>query len=393
MASVLGVHGERIALMQRRRWARKGSPNQRTTAPSANAHQSTHLRPSRWFQPFPSIGVLMANFRMARGMPHVIHVGPCDSPGGIRTVMRTLAEHPPEGWTASLLASHAPTRVAMLRAARKAARALRRLPDDASTLVHLHAASDWSLRRKLRLAAVCKAPVVLHLHSGDTARWLQASAKRVDRIRSAIQRHVDAVVVLDSAWKDVLEPLLGSVDVVPNPVHPMHQPAEGGHQESERLLVMGRDAVVKRRDFALDVLASVRQQRPSVHLHLTGGHPQEGDGWTRHGWLSEAERLALLHNSSVLLLPSRFEGQPLAALESLACGIPVIADADLVGLPETVARPSEATVEAWTTAVLETLSSSVDTDVLAASVAHHAVERVASRWTEVYAMAFERRDG
>ena len=332
----------------------------------------------------------MANFPMRCGMPHVIHVGPCDSPGGIRTVMRTLAEHPPEGWTASLLASHAPTRIAMLRAARKAARELRTLPDDASTLVHLHAASDWSLRRKLRLAAVCKAPVVLHLHSGDTARWLQATAKRVDRIRSVIQRHVDAVVVLDTAWKDVLEPMIGSVEVVPNPVHPMHRPAEEGRQENERLLVMGRDAAVKRRDFALDVLASVRQQRPSVHLHLTGGQALEGDGWTRHGWLSEAERLALLHNSSAVLLPSRFEGQPLAALEALACGVPVIADADLVGLPETVVRPSGTTVEAWTTAVLETFSAPVDTATLSASVAQHAVEHVASRWAQVYAAAFER---
>ena len=335
----------------------------------------------------------MANFRMACGMPHVIHVGPCDSPGGIRTVMRTLTEHPPEGWTASLVASHAPTRVAMLLAARKAARALRRLSDDGKTVVHLHAASDWSLRRKLRLAAACKAPVVLHLHSGDTARWLRASAKRAGRIRSVIQRHVDAVVVLDTAWKDVLEPMIGAVEVVPNPVHPMHRPAEEGRQESERLLVMGREAAVKRRDLALDVLASVRQQRPSVHLHLTGGQPQEGDGWTGHGWLSEAERLALLHNSSILLLPSRFEGQPLAALEALACGVPVIADADLVGLPETVVRPTATTMEAWTTAVLETLSAPPDTAVLSASVAHHAVEHVASRWTEVYAMAFERRDG
>ena len=335
----------------------------------------------------------MANFRMACGMPHVIHVGPCDSPGGIRTVMRTLTEHPPEGWTASLVASHAPTRVAMLLAARKAAHELRRLSDDGKTVVHLHAASDWSLRRKLRLAAACKAPVVLHLHSGDTARWLRASAKRAGRIRSVIQRHVDAVVVLDTAWKDVLEPMIGAVEVVPNPVHPMHRPAEEGRQESERLLVMGREAAVKRRDLALDVLASVRQQRPSVHLHLTGGQPQEGDGWTGHGWLSEAERLALLHNSSILLLPSRFEGQPLAALEALACGVPVIADADLVGLPETVVRPTATTMEAWTTAVLETLSAPPDTAVLSASVAHHAVEHVASRWTEVYAMAFERRDG
>ena len=116
----------------------------------------------------------------------------------------------------------------------------------------------------------------------------------------------------------------------------------------------------------------------------------EGDGWTCHGWLSEAERLALLHNSSAVLLPSRFEGQPLAALEALACGVPVIADAELVGLPETVVRPSGATVEAWTTAVLGTFSAPVDTAALSASVAHHALEHVASRWQQVYTTALKR---
>ena len=40
--------------------------------------------------------------------------------------------------------------------------------------------------------------------------------------------------------------------------------------------------------------------------------------------------------------------------------------------------------------MLETLSAPVDTAVLSASVTHHAVEHVASRWTQVYAMAFER---
>ncbi|DAC32446.1 MAG TPA: hypothetical protein D7I05_08070, partial [Candidatus Poseidoniales archaeon] len=89
-------------------------------------------------------------------MPHVIHVGPCESPGGIRTVMRTLAKHPPEGWTASLLPSHANRTLGMMFAAWKAARALRALPSDASIVVHLHAASDWSLWRKLRLAARCR---------------------------------------------------------------------------------------------------------------------------------------------------------------------------------------------------------------------------------------------
>lgn len=336
-----------------------------------------------------------AHVRLSRGlcMPHVIHVGPCDSPGGMRTVMRTLVDHPPEGWTASLLASHAPGRIGMLQAARIASRTLRRLGEKEATVVHLHAASDWSLRRKLRLAAVCRHPVVLHLHSGDTARWLQAKAGRAARVRAAIEAHVDVVVVLDEAWKRVLEPLIGSVVVVSNPVNPAHRPAEAGRTSGGHLLIMGRDAPVKRRGFAMEVLSSVRQRRTKVHLHMTGGVPEEGDGWTRHGWLSESERLALLQRTDALLLPSRFEGQPLAALEALACGVPVVADGDLVGLPDTVVRPIEATVEAWSTAVLSTLDAPPEPLHLAASVAHHAVEVIASCWSDVYQEVEGKRSG
>ena len=46
-------------------------------------------------------------------MRKVLHVGPCDTPGGMATVMRTLAEFPPEGWEAELLARLACTRRVM----------------------------------------------------------------------------------------------------------------------------------------------------------------------------------------------------------------------------------------------------------------------------------------
>ena len=39
-------------------------------------------------------------------MRRVLHVGPCNTPGGMATVMTTLADHPPNGWEASLLSSH-----------------------------------------------------------------------------------------------------------------------------------------------------------------------------------------------------------------------------------------------------------------------------------------------
>jgi hypothetical protein len=274
-------------------------------------------------------------------------------------VMRTLATAPPPGWAPVLQASHGPNHATTLLRARRARAALRGSPP--TTLIHLHAASDWSLRRKLSIARMAgPRPVVLHLHSGNTATWLAASTARAARIRSAIDAHVDVVVVLDDAWKARLEPWLGEVEVV------------------------------QRRGFALDVLHHVRRERPEVHLHLTGGKRSTGAGWTRHGWLEDADRLRLLQSTDVLLLPSRFEGQPLAALEALACGVPVLASHALVGLPPTVARPDNDTLEAWSVAVCRLLDDRPSQETLVASVTPHAVEAITARWAEVYALAVER---
>lgn len=304
------------------------------------------------------------------------------------TVMRTLAATPPNGWRPTLLPSHGPNHAATLWRARRALSHLRRSPS--ATVVHLHAASDWSLRRKLRFArSVGPRPVVLHLHSGDTATWLAASAARAARIRAAVEAYVDVVVVLDEAWRERLLPFLGEVEVVANPVDPMHVPSTTP-SNGANLLVMGRDAPVKRRGFALKVFEEVRLQQPEVHLHMTGGQPEYGEGWTRHGWLEEDERLRLLQSTDLLLLPSRFEGQPLAALEALACGVPVLASQGLVGLPTTVVRPEHDSLEAWTSAVLGLLKERPSQAALIASVAPHAVEVVAARWDEVYALAVER---
>jgi len=302
--------------------------------------------------------------------------------------MRTLATAPPPGWAPVLQASHGPNHATTLLRARRARAALRGSPP--TTLIHLHAASDWSLRRKLSIARMAgPRPVVLHLHSGNTASWLAASTARAARIRSAIDAHVDVVVVLDDAWKARLEPWLGEVEVVPNPVDQIHVPPTAP-SSGTNLLVMGRDAPVKRRGFALDVLHHVRRERPEVHLHLTGGKRSTGAGWTRHGWLEDADRLRLLQSTDVLLLPSRFEGQPLAALEALACGVPVLASHALVGLPPTVARPDNDTLEAWSVAVCRLLDDRPSQETLVASVAPHAVEAITARWAEVYALAVER---
>ena len=125
-------------------------------------------------------------------MRKVLHVGPCNSRGGMATVMHTLAEHPPTGWQAELLSSHAEGGVwSKWRAYRRARRELlRRFADEGlrPDVVHVHVAADWSWRRKVRFITLARAhglPVVVHLHSGQFDTWLsRGGEKRQQRVRS-----------------------------------------------------------------------------------------------------------------------------------------------------------------------------------------------------------------
>ncbi|MGB1633043.1 MAG: glycosyltransferase family 4 protein, partial [Candidatus Poseidoniaceae archaeon] len=51
--------------------------------------------------------------------------------------------------------------------------------------------------------------------------------------------------------------------------------------------------------------------------------------------------------SSLLLLPSTYEGQPMVALEALACGTPVLASNVLHSLPDGIEVASLEDIEEW----------------------------------------------
>ena len=48
------------------------------------------------------------------------------------------------------------------------------------------------------------------------------------------------------------------------------------------------------------------------------------------------KKIRLTAKSSLLIAPSEYEGQPLAILEALTCGLPCLASDKIIGLPEIV---------------------------------------------------------
>lgn len=321
-------------------------------------------------------------------MRRVLHVGPCDTPGGMATVMHTLAEFPPEGWEAERLPSHAPGGWwAKWRAYRRARSELQRrctTAESCPSVVHVHAASDWSLRRKLRLirrVRRCGVPVVLHLHSGKLAAWMgTANGPRAQRHRATVARLGVTQVVLSDAWQRELTPLIGPTEAVVNPVPPEYVPGQRA-RDAEHLLVLGRNDPVKGHAFAEQVGARLAEDRPNLRLTLTGKDRSALPFVQALGWVSEATKLELLQSATVLLVPSSVEGQPLVVLEALACGLPVVVAQDLHSLPSGVVRAGPS-VEDWARAVEGVLSGATTVDI---DLEAHRVDSVAQQWGRLYA--------
>ena len=85
-------------------------------------------------------------------MRRVLHIGPCDTPGGMAKVMHILAENPPDGWRSEMISSHLDLGVFRKILVWRKARNFLKENKNKFDLVHIHSAAGFSYRRKLNLA-------------------------------------------------------------------------------------------------------------------------------------------------------------------------------------------------------------------------------------------------
>ena len=93
------------------------------------------------------------------------------------------------------------------------------------------------------------------------------------------------------------------------------------------LLFAGRDDKQKGLDLLVEAMKHV-VDRP-IHLHIIGNSSTKENyrlpNITSYGWVSRADVSAYIDASDALIMPSRYEGLPLVAIEAMRKGRPVIA--------------------------------------------------------------------
>ncbi|MEC7272549.1 MAG: glycosyltransferase family 4 protein [Candidatus Thermoplasmatota archaeon] len=321
-------------------------------------------------------------------MPTVVHVGPISSPGGIQTVIETLSSNPPDGWTVETIESHSSgSYFSKLQAYNHAKNRLEELgkQNKDGLIVHLHAASDYSFLRKLRLAEHVHrhgGKIVFHIHSGNIVSWL-GKKDRAKKLKQRLENCKATIVCLSDRWKELITPFLGKCIVSPNPIDPMHCVDKSVERNPNQILLLGRNDPVKGHEFAFQIMNELKHRGSEMTLHCTGREeaPQGSTNIVAHGWVTKEEKVKMLQESSLLLLPSAYEGQPMVALEALACGTAVLASKALHSLPDVIHQPDEETVKSWADAIEQIRTTKLE---LSDTLYRHSVESINERLLSLY---------
>lgn len=263
--------------------------------------------------------------------------------GGVSSVERVLLTHLP----AQVQVTHIATMVEGSQGRKaltfaRAALALWRSLNGPVDVVHLHFASRASNRRKMllaRLAMLRGARVVLHAHGGGYARHWQSMGSMERAFTCNTLQRAARLVVLGEDWREFFLSLGVAghrIMVEPNPVVLPDALPPRSDVATVQLLYLG---MITPRKGVFELLQAVAQLpvavRSRLRLVMAGNGEvsrlreqavQLGitDVVTIHDWVEQAQRDQLLAQSQGFILPSHTEGLPMALLEAMAWGLPVI---------------------------------------------------------------------
>ena len=269
-------------------------------------------------------------------------------PSGLGTHMMTLADGLRDRFE---IVVGAPGGTALISQARAAGFAVKRLdPADEADLtrwfsrarpdvVHVHAGIGWEGHATVRAAKAAGARVIRTEHLPDL---LTDPAQREEH--RAGQTAVDRVIaVSDAVAESYRRDGFGNrVVTIANGVAPRasRRARDAARREwaldaGPVLLMAGRFAPQKGHDMLLDALPAVLVAQPRATLLIAGDGPLLWDvarDVARLGLAGSVRMLGqrddlpeLMASADLLVLPSRFEGLPLVALEAMAAGLPIVA--------------------------------------------------------------------
>ncbi len=229
-------------------------------------------------------------------------------------------------------------------------------------LLHIHTAEKGSTFRKnlyLRAAKRAGKKAIVHIHGAEYLTFYDGLGERGKKAVRKFFQQADLTLALSESWRRELESRFPMKEC-----RTLYNGVDAGGLEAAKgdpaahcrsFLMLGR---MGKRKGVYDLIAAVElavKRDPELQICLAGDGEVEKvravvaeKGLERNvsvlGWISGEERLARMRAAGTIVLPSYYEGLPMAVLEGMAAGKAVISTA-VGAIPEVVGEDNGILVE------------------------------------------------
>lgn len=215
------------------------------------------------------------------------------------------------------------------------------IKQDAFDIIYIHMSYKGSFYRKYFVTKLCKKygkKVIIHLHGSEFKDFYNSGGAKRKRQIQELFFLADTSIVLGEDWKNFVLKIVpkAKVVVINNAVN---LPNIETKKISEIRVFLFLGALIQRKG-VIDLLNAVKQmknQKISNFRLLIAGSGTEEEHLREYvkinelqsyveffGWITKEQKPDLLKRADVLVLPSYNEGLPIAILEAMSYGLPII---------------------------------------------------------------------
>lgn len=219
-------------------------------------------------------------------------------------------------------------------------------------LVHVHSSFGGSFYRKaliIEIASLSKIPVVNHVHGADFDEFYRKKSQKKKKTIEKIYNKCIRTIALSEEWKKNLAEIVPeqTIRVVENYGILQEDLIKEKLTKPNNKLILFLGFICERKG-CFDIPAIVDQvcsKIPDARFILGGSGEIEKvkqklsakykDNVEFPGWIRNEQKRQYLREADIFLLPSYNEGMPMAILDAMGCGLPIVST-DVGGIPKIV---------------------------------------------------------
>lgn len=212
------------------------------------------------------------------------------------------------------------------------------------SIIHIHVSERGSFSRKMIVAKIgklLKKKIVLHMHGAEFKEFFNSCSSSKQKKIVNFLEDADKVIVLGNSWNKYVKGLSKNIDtiIMPNSVRCVNETVK---LEENKINILYLAVIIQRKGI-FDLINSAKALLDDKELEdyeinfIIAGTGAEEDkakemvknlklenNFEFKGWVEEEQKRELLKESQLFVLPSYNEGLPVAILEAMSYGIPII---------------------------------------------------------------------